>query len=120
VTDIAPAQSDFAGLPPWMQTMRQAAMDSIKEEDVKQIVANQVKAAKEGDGKAIRFVFDYLLGGNAMKGATFIQNNFHGEQPQTPTDERPGSNGKLSKMQKRLAANLPLTNKDDGPEVDLS
>jgi hypothetical protein len=61
-------------LPPWLAKLRQSAVDLISEGDLKEIITNQVKKAKEGDAAAIRFVFDYLLGGT-MKGATFVQYN---------------------------------------------
>lgn len=80
MTDIVPS------IPSWITTMRQAAQKVIKPEDVEQIVANQVKLAKEGDKNAIRFIFEQVLGGQQVKAATFVQNNYHG-QAESPSDE---------------------------------
>lgn len=63
-------------MPAWIVAMRRAAREHITEQDIQEIVANQVKAAKKGDRNAIRFVFDQVLGGAAFKGATFVQNNY--------------------------------------------
>lgn len=63
-------------LPPWVQTMRAAAMKVIKQEDVEAMVKAQVDKAKKGDEKAMKFVFEQILGGAQMKGATFVQNNY--------------------------------------------
>jgi len=41
-------------------------------------VKKQVERAKAGDAGAIKFVFDQVLGG-PLKGAQFVQNNFHGD-----------------------------------------
>lgn len=114
-----PKMADLSkpGLPAWMLAMRQAAQDAINEEDVRAIVAKQVEKAKEGDPAAMRFVFDYLLGGSAFKGATIVQNNY-GADPREPTPHRPGTNGKITAMQARLSQGLPLTRGDDCP-VDL-
>ena len=48
----------------WQSGLRMAAFDAITEDDVKQIVANQVKKAKEGDPNAIKFVMGTVLGSN--------------------------------------------------------
>jgi hypothetical protein len=58
--------------------MRAAAQAGITEDDVKEIVANQVARAKTGDQAALKFVFEQVLGGNELKGATFVQHNYHG------------------------------------------
>jgi len=91
-------------VPLWITTMRNVAMETISEEDVKAIVVNQVKAAKKGDKNAIKFVFDQVLGGTYAKGATFIQNNFSGSEPNARTKALPGSKEKVGRMRRRLAA----------------
>lgn len=110
-----------AMLPRWLQMMRDAAMGAISKEDVKEIVTNQVKRAKAGDQNAIRFVFDQVLGGAQLKGATFIQNVYEGgERPDRPTKARPGTGKKLDTMARRASAGLPLCSGDDGPDdIDL-
>lgn len=69
-------QSPLNVLPPWMLALRQAAEEAINTTDVSEIVKKQVELAKGGDQRAAKFVFDQLLGGAALKGATFIQNNY--------------------------------------------
>lgn len=46
----------------WQTELRMACYDAIQAEDVQEIVANQVKKAKEGDSTAIKFVMGQLLG----------------------------------------------------------
>ncbi len=106
------------GLPPWMTMMRQAAMNCIKEADIEQMVQAQVDKAKAGDEKALKFVFEQVLGGASMKGATFVQ-NIYGETPEKPTHCLPGSNGKIDKMQQRVAAGRGVFNdQDDQADVE--
>lgn len=108
-------------LPPWLLAMRQAAMDAIKPDDIKEIVANQVKKAKDGDPAALKFVFDQVLGGAQLKGATFIQNVYQGEggDPNAPSDAVPGTKKKLDLIAKRVASGNGAFNKRDREDVDL-
>lgn len=82
-------KSDQAGLPPWVLALREAAQKHVKATDIEEIVKKQVDLAKQGNKDAIKFVFDYVLGGNSMKGATFVQNNYG------PEPERPAAGGKI-------------------------
>ena len=43
------------------ERLRTAMFSAITEEDVKEIITNQVAAAKKGDKAAIKFVFTYLM-----------------------------------------------------------
>lgn len=106
-----------AGLPPWMVLMRQAAMKCIRPGDIEQMVQAQIDKAKGGDEKALKFVFEQVLGGASLKGATFIQ-NVYPEAPEKPAYCPPGSNGKIRKMQQRVAAGRSAFN-DDDEEPDL-
>lgn len=116
VTQLPGAASQHAS---WVVEMRRAAQAALSAEDVTQIVQKQVEQAKAGDKAALRFVFDLLLA--VPKGMTLVQNNFT-----TPSDElfektpaRGGSREKLDLMAQRVAAGLPATRDDDGPDVDL-
>jgi hypothetical protein len=109
------ADENFDGLPPWMAAMRKAVLDTVTQEDVAEIVKSQIKRAKEGDQAAIKFVFGQLLGGDTFKGATFVQNNYHGEdRPDKPTKARAGSADRVDMMRRRMEAGLPLCNGEDG------
>jgi hypothetical protein len=100
---LAKSHTDL-NLPDWLMKMRRAAVESISEEDVKQIVQAQVKAAKEGNRGAIKFVFDNLLGGN-LQGTTFIQNNFsQGAAEVRPSDHPKGSSRRIDAMAARVAS----------------
>jgi hypothetical protein len=105
------------GLPPWMALMRQAAMKCIRPGDIEAMIQAQVDKAKKGDERAAKFVFDQVLGGATLKGATFIQ-NVYPEAPEKPAHDPPGSNGKIRKMQQRVAAGRSVFNSDDN-ERDL-
>ena len=109
-------------LPPWMLAMREAARAAVTKGDIEEIVKNQIARAKTGDKAAIAFVFDQVLGGNELKGATFIQNVFHsdGPTPIQPAKVRPGSDEKIELMRKRIASGNGAFHKDDGEEVDLN
>jgi len=102
-------------VPGWVATMRTAAMKVVTEKDVTEIVQAQVKAAKNGNKDAIRFVFEQILGGGHLKGATFIQNNYNGaDLPGKPTGARPGSAEKLAKLRQRAQAGAPVFLPGDG------
>lgn len=73
--------------PSWLTELRRAAADALKPEDVKAIIQHQIDAAKKGDRGAIKFVMEQLLGGAALKGATFVQNIYEGREP--PRDAAP-------------------------------
>lgn len=105
----------------WILEMRKVARETIKAEDIREIVANQVKKAKAGDKAAMAFVFEQILAAPELRGMQMTQNNFYGveERPDQPTAARPGTNGKLLAMQARMAAGQPLTRPDDGPPADL-
>jgi len=103
-------------VPAWIATMRKAAFASITPEDVEAIVKAQITRAKEGDKNAIKFVFEQLLGGAAMKGASFVQNNYNAdsqERPDQPTSQCPGSQSKIETMRRRVEAGLPPFNDED-------
>lgn len=63
-------------MPSWVLKMREAAQAAITEADLIDIVKMQVALAKKGNPAALKFVFDQVLGGAALKGATFVQQNF--------------------------------------------
>ncbi len=115
----SPEDRALAGLPPWMAKMRAAATNAITETDIAEIVQNQVKRAKAGDQNAIKFVFDQVLGGAQLKGATFIQNNFGGESPDKPTDAVPGTPAKLETIRRRVAAGMDSCRPEDRSNVNL-
>lgn len=99
------------------------AQQALTESDVTAIVRSQVEKAKQGDTKALQFVFDQLLGGNELKGATFIQNNYGtGDtgRPDKPTQARPGSREKVELMAERMASGNGCFHPDDGSDVDLT
>ncbi len=109
------------GVPPWIDKMRRAAMDAITDADIKAIVQKQVEKAKEGDPNALKFVFDQVLGGAQLKGATFVQTNHHyGEdaQPDKPTHALPGTKPKIAAMAARAASGRPIFDENDD-ERDL-
>jgi hypothetical protein len=98
----------FDGLPPWMAAMRKAVTDCVSESDIKEIVQNQVKRAKDGDKDAIKFVFGQILGSDSFKGATFVQNNNYGGDPAKPAKTKPGSVDRIEQMRLRAEAGVPL------------
>lgn len=111
----------FNGLPPWLATMRQAAMECISADDVKAIVQKQVELAKAGDEKAMKFVFEQVLGGAALKGASFHQ-HIHEAAPreaEEPTPALPGTVDKIEAMSRRVAKRQSVFHGSDA-QRDLS
>jgi len=108
-------------VPAWIQGLRQAAAGLLKQSDIEEIVKGQIKRAKAGDKNAIKFVFDQLLGGSYMRGATFIQNNYAGGNGQKPggTKALPGSSEKVEEMRRRVTAGGSAFDKRDArPTID--
>ena len=95
--------------------LRSAVYDGISQADVKDIVANLVQRAKDGDAKATDMVFKHLI---APEGThqTLIQNNYYdgeeaaevrrGRKPKRVTAEAPA--GKLSVLRARAEAGEEL------------
>lgn len=48
----------------WQAQMRATLINSISPDDIQQIVATQVKRAKDGDQAAIKFIMQQVLGTN--------------------------------------------------------
>ena len=109
-----------AAVPPWVLAMRQAAQSCVSEDDVKEMVRAQMDAAKKGSLPALKFVFEHILSGG-VKGGTFIQNNFTGDDPSKKSPARCGTLDMIEIMSRRAAAHTPLSRDDDGPDdVDLT
>lgn len=104
-------------VPPWIAAMRRAAQAVVTADDITEIVRAQVAAAKKGDRNAMKFVFEQVLGGAALKGATFAQHNYYdGADPRKPTSSLPGSPEKERVIRKRLRAGLPAFDPADQKE----
>ena len=104
-------------VPGWIQSLRDLAAKHLGPEVIEDIVVTQIAAARRGDARAIKFVFDYLLGAAALKGATFVQNNYPpgAARPDQPTAAVPGSAEKIRLMQARVAGGLDPCRPDDVP-----
>lgn len=76
MTSRTPTLAPRSEFPTWLARLRDAARQSITEDDVREMVKEQVKQARAGDTQALRFVFDYILGGRSLApSVTLIQNN---------------------------------------------
>lgn len=118
-TDLATSTACEQMVPPWIQRMRDVAAKHLTVDVIDSIVKSQIEMAKKGDKNAIKFVFDQLMGGQAVKGATFVQNNYgaeFGEAAAKPALARPGSTDKLTIMQRRAANGQSLTQPGDVAE----
>ncbi|HUX16240.1 MAG TPA: hypothetical protein VMW52_07185 [Phycisphaerae bacterium] len=106
-------------VPPWIQRMREMSQKHLTEDVVESIVVGQIERAKKGDRNAIRFVFDQLMGGQALRGATFVQNNYGGDFCEPPDKPLPPKGpARIEAMRRRAEQRRPLT--DLGDEPDLS
>lgn len=54
------AQATLTDLTQWQATLRAAMVNAIDENDMKEIVEQQVKKAKAGDERALKFVLDMV------------------------------------------------------------
>ena len=91
----------------WMQKLRAAMFDAVKEAEIKEICEGLVKRAKEGDAQATRMLFEYVLGGS--RGPQVVtQNNYTIRAPKKRTKALPGETQKLTVLQKRAAAGVEL------------
>jgi hypothetical protein len=107
-------------IPSWVVKMREAAASSITEGDIKDIVKAQVQRAKDGNAAALKFIFEQVLGGAELKGATFIQNNYgKDESPEKPALALPGSNEKIELMRRRVTSGNGAFVNGDGVNGDL-
>ena len=103
-------------VPPWIQKMRDLATKHLSEDVVEQIITGQIERAKKGDRNAIQFVFNQLMGGQALKGATFVQNNYSDGSNDKPGDKLPAKRAdRIAAMGRRAEQHRPLT---DEPEDD--
>jgi len=109
-------------LPPWLQTLRDAMGGAIKGEDLQAVMGKQVEAAKEGDIKAARFVFDQahkMLQANtqALPPVTIVQNNYYdtpaAERPDAPVVPEDPKEARIRKLRNRVRAGSPLSKDDD-------
>lgn len=96
------------GIAKWQDSMRAVVFDGVNAADIKQIVQRLVDNAKAGDERAIKMVFDYILGGVGpqMVSQTLVLNG-------PPTDAKPGTKEKLKVMQARAARGESVSHDDD-------
>lgn len=107
-----PAKVNSSAVVNWQTALRGAMFNAITEKDVQDIVKGLVENAKKGDAKAIRMIFDYVLGGN--QGPTIRDSNVLISQEQRATGAMQGSREKLSVMADRATRGEGLFNDKDG------
>jgi hypothetical protein len=94
------------GVPAWIDSLREAMFDAIKEEDIRQMMQTIVEKAKAGDAQSQKMVFEYVLGGGVKK---IVNNNLivppaEAEPPPAPIPTRalPRSPEKLDVLAQRV------------------
>jgi len=112
---IAPKQKRVEESQTAQARLRAAVFNGVNESDVKDIVAGIVKRAKAGDKDALKYFFEYILGGQVK---TAIQNNMVIEQPQPPQPSEParslpGSPEKLDVLRARATRGEAIFGNDD-------
>jgi len=99
--------------------MREMSQKHLTEDVVESIVVGQIERAKKGDRNAIRFVFDQLMGGQALKGATFVQNNYAPGSADPPDAPLPAKGpARIEAMRRRAEQRRPLIEPGDDPDLD--
>ena len=89
--------------------LRAAVFDGVSEGDVAEVVQGITKRAKDGDPQALKYFFEYVLGGKlAPQNAT--QNNFYlgSDDDEDPEDQLGDAADRLEVMSFRAARGLPL------------
>ncbi len=111
-----PTAAELMKPPPWLSALRDALAGSIQPDDIKEVMAAQVKKAKEGDKNAAAFVMNQahkLMTTQAMQPpVTIIQNNYYDDSqrpdaPIEPGDELEGAD--IRKLRNRARAGVPVT-----------
>lgn len=90
--------------------LRQAIFDGVKEQDVKDVVQGIVKRAKDGDQQAMKYFFEYILGGKSGPSKS-VQNNFYmGDDDDQPDGESAmaDASDRLEVMATRAARGKPV------------
>ena len=100
----------------WQSKLRKAVFDGVSEADIKEIVANQIKAAKAGDRHAIKWVTEYILGGKGPQ--VSINRSVFVDARRRPkrTDAIQGTPAKVTVLANRAANGRALFNAADGQE----
>ena len=105
-------------VPPWIQRMREMSQKHLTEDVVEQIVTAQIDRAKKGDRNAINFVFNQLMGGQALKGAKFTQINYGGESGERPGKALPPKGpARIEAMRRRAEQRRPLADPENEPDL---
>jgi hypothetical protein len=97
-----------------VERLRMAMLDGISETDVKEIIANLVARAKQGDRTALKFVFEYVLGG--AKPLQMVNQKIVLKMPRQRTAAMQGTRRKLGVMQRRIAAGESCFHPRDGAD----
>lgn len=107
----------------YQSKLRAAMFDGIAEGDIREIVTGIVKRAKKGDDKAIKLVFDYLLGGvDGGRPNSATQVNVYNEsavdhpsakKPDRPTLAGRGTRAKVEAMAERAERGEELHHEED-------
>ena len=106
-------------VPPWIQGMRDMSQKHLTEDVVESIIVGQIDRAKKGDKNAINFVFNQLMGGQALKGATFVQNNYapgSADPPGTPLPKK--GPARIEALRLRAEQRRPLIEPGDVEDDD--
>lgn len=97
-------------LPPWLKALRDAMGSAIQGDDLKEIMAAQIKKAKEGNMQAAQFVMNqaHKMLAAEQKRITVVQNNFYNatedKRPDTPLEPDDDRERQLNKLSARAAA----------------
>lgn len=93
--------------------LRAAVFNAVSEEDIRETIEAIVTRAKQGDKIALKYLFDYILGGRVT---TAIQNNVYIDgrrEPDEPTDALPGTRRKLDVLSQRAGNGQRLFHAED-------
>jgi hypothetical protein len=88
----------------WQAKLTAIVLETIDEEEIREVLKAILKKAKEGDLAAARLILGYAVGSPPKRGRDPVD---------APTASRPGSNAKLDVLAYRQAHGLPLHSNGD-------
>jgi hypothetical protein len=99
-----------ADISSWQSRKRAIVLDTVDEQEVRDVLVAVLEKAKKGDLQAARLILAYAVGSPPSR-----EPNDPG-----PTAAPAGSKAKLDVLAHRYAKGLPLHKNGDGGKVDLS
>ena len=100
-------QADIAT---WQSKMRAVVLETVNEDEIREILKAVIEKAKDGNLQAARLILSYAVGNPPSRE---LENG-------GPTGAKSGTNAKLDVLAHRCANRLPMHVNGDGGDIDLT